>query len=1648
MSLTSRYQPRMNTNQTQTQTKTPTQANHNSRTFSCMSPRVYTHVKESEAALAESFLANEVEDFSFCEQNSFLSEDEGGYIPHEHTADGWRITLDDPFACRCNGLNYQQRINAINGRVSQLVEIVDVPVDYFQEVNYVQGGVEDIMKHVSAYLHAMGVTQAGVDKKVSDIVHSIFHAYETFMISYTFLQRAQDWGDLWVVFINAFKLITGKTAMELTAELAKARDWVVALVKNSEWMTSDENPVQGFVDDIGFIRQGFETFKKIKKNALVKTFGKLLRYCLAFGLFTKVGLSFENLQYSEVETAYIKEKFSHVQGFAEELIEGTLFFLERAAQAIALKSWSPFLYNSASMGSWSDKAFEIKNHYRMYQANNNEEVTYSSILNEVLEAISNGEALLKIPGIDTATKTLAQRLLLDLRYIHCEIVSVHNNQKTRIPPFAEMVVGDSSVGKTLFTVVLGDHFARVFGLPTGEEFTYHRNAGETHWNGYKPFMHTLVYDDVGAHNPRKVMGVDVGIGELVPVINSNAMGANMADLSEKGRSPIKPAHVIVNSNIEDMHANVYYSFPLALMRRLPYIIRISPRVDPAEGIDYRVDSSPSMLDPAKLPPLMPGEYPNQWNIKVKHVIAKAGAGDASPQVGFDGEAEFTDIYKFLEWYNAVLEEHKRMSFKMSQTLETMRDESWRDTWCIHHLPAKHCTHCANNLQGPLEEGENSSADSVSEESLHDAVETFAADAEEIFEDEGICGLVGDLSCMTVILVNDWVRKIRSGVAKIADIASEKLRAWVASCIKTEACKMLQEAGSKVWDTIISSSPLRWALYAIGALAGAAILAQCFTWATTEDDAIQGPASSKYGKPSVVENPDSEANPWYNKEMKMSSFDVPTLTSSWKGKDEDEIRKLVSPNIIAFSLEAKNGQTLVTKYSQLHAVCLGGHLYVTNNHFIPQAEEYFMHIVHGEDSAGININKDETLGPSSWFRFPERDLVFFMLHLPPRQDLRAMVPRGRLPIYCEGMYVQRDIQGYISKKHVYAVAPAMRVHVQVSENPMDVWEGRVDEKTVNGDCGAALVGLTSVGPLLMGLHVAGGRSQEVEAAPLDSLVVEEAIRHFGIPIISCNTINLAPKDVVGPLHPKSIFRFAEKGHARVFGSVPTRASMRSKVGPSLLAPALKKRGLVERHGAPVMKGWKPWAHAVLPCTQHKGRIRNDILRQAGDAYLGDIKKKIPQEEIDTVQILDDLEALNGVPGVKYLEGINRSTSMGYPYQKSKKFFLMETDDERWQDGVTYAPEVWDEIDRMVKDYESGRVTNPVFVGQLKDEAIEHRKIIIGKTRVFLISSAAWTLVMRKFYLRFVRLFQRYRKVFEGMPGLRTQSSAWGKLRAYLTAFGEDRLFAGDFGKYDKMLEAVMNIEAFRIIFEVARMAGWDELSLMILWAIAEDASFPTALVNGDLIQLEGSNPSGQALTVIINCIANSLYMRYVYIIRNPEHEALTFQEFVHLATYGDDNGGGVSRLIDWFNHTAIQEEMAKIGVEYTMADKTSVSRPFIHIDEVEFLKRKWRYEPEVDDYFAPLNESSIEKRLMVGVQSSELTPEWQAVENMKTSMEDYFFYGREVFEQKKQFLLEVGRESGLEYHMENIKWPQFDDLLQRWKEADGELSAEDVDDQSL
>jgi hypothetical protein len=448
---------------------------------------------------------------------------------------------------------------------------------------------------------------------------------------------------------------------------------------------------------------------------------------------------------------------------------------------------------------------------------------------------------------------------------------------------------------------------------------------------------------------------------------------------------------------------------------------------------------------------------------------------------------------------------------------------------------------------------------------------------------------------------------------------------------------------------------------------------------------------------------------------------------------------------------------------------------------------------------------------------------------------------------------------------------------------------------------------------------------------------------------------------------------------------------------------------------------PWINALNDMTRPVTLLNETNLRLASEDFIG----TMPTIHLNDVHVFPLSVAINGAPGVRYCDKMNRKTSAGAPYRCPKKPFLIYLDEE--QTLVDVVPEIKDEISRMIVVYESGQRVHPVYCGHLKDEPVTFEKAVMGKTRVFTAAGMAHVLVTRMYLLSVIMFMQEGRFDFETGPGTVVQSRQWHDLRTYLTHFGEDRIVAGDYSKFDKRMPASVIRAAFGIIHTICQRAGYDEKALRVVAGIALDTAYPNIDFHGDLIEFYGSNPSGHPLTVIINGLANSLYMRYVYTILKPPTETRPFKENVRLMTYGDDNIMGVNPECNWFNHTAIQKVLADIDIGYTMADKEAESVPYIHIDNANFLKRTWRFDPDIWSYVAPLEASSIEKMLTVCVAKPNMSPKAHAIALISTAIREYFWYGWDVFHEKRQMFVEIIEECELEAYVEEATLPSWESL---------------------
>lgn len=774
------------------------------------------------------------------------------------------------------------------------------------------------------------------------------------------------------------------------------------------------------------------------------------------------------------------------------------------------------------------------------------------------------------------------------------------------------------------------------------------------------------------------------------------------------------------------------------------------------------------------------------------------------------------------------------------------------------------------------------------------------------------------------------------------------------------------------------------------------------------------------------------NVWSDHDVKKVRFAVSDMSASWAGLSWDNVHKLVKWNTAIVHIRFEEDG--VKKMLETRALCVKSRVYIINKHAWRDNSRITM--IFESEGGGICSNLEFPSFSVKTSSSAAHDVMAMeILHAPVRKDLTQLFTKEHFEGSANGMYLVRH-PDHVERVMVNNIKFGGEITLPTIPERVCVYYGKAARETVEGECGSPLFGRVQGAMMLLGVHVAGYKGR-IASLALTQSVVENLIVKLTFTKVSTGGPMLNVGNEVQRVeepHPTKSHSLFEQGCAIQVGGDPGfRPKGASKVGSTLLRPFLEKRGIFTDKCAPNLKSWKPFSLALKDLLHTNRDVDIDLLHNCAVNYVEETLPLLSAGWEEDVHFYDLDSAINGVDGVAYVDALNKNTSAGAPCNKTKRNYLIfNKETERYELNEAMSKAVSD----IEECYANGKRATPVFMAHLKDQAIPKKKVDAEKVRVFVGGPMAWTIAVRQRLLWFIRLAQCNRIAFELGAGTVAQSVEWGHIYDYLTEFGADRIVAGDFGKFDKRMGSSFILYAFWIIVQFAEKAGMSDGEISQIWCIAEDTAFAFTNFNGDLIMFLGSNPSGHPLTVIVNSLVNSLYMRYVYRQVSPAVEVDHFKSNVHLYTYGDDNIMGVKRGCDWFNHTVIAEKLSQIGVEYTMADKESVSVPYIHIDDASFLKRHWRYDEDVGAMLAPLEEASIESSLSVGIVGKHMTPEAHAVAVIQGALNEYFFYGREVFESRRAMFEDVIREARLEDWVEDglRTWSQCVASFKRSSEA--------------
>jgi len=510
------------------------------------------------------------------------------------------------------------------------------------------------------------------------------------------------------------------------------------------------------------------------------------------------------------------------------------------------------------------------------------------------------------------------------------------------------------------------------------------------------------------------------------------------------------------------------------------------------------------------------------------------------------------------------------------------------------------------------------------------------------------------------------------------------------------------------------------------------------------------------------------------------------------------------------------------------------------------------------------------------------------------------------------------------------------------------------------------------------------------------------------------------------HPKSVVhQYDAKASFEVIGSTKVRAKATSSVEPSILAPHAKAIfGVNYDFGPPAMDpNWVPFNDSLEHVAYPEHCYPPSLLRRACEDWMDPLYSAIKDHcQREPFRPLTLHEAVNGLPGKRFMDPLVMSTSMGFPLMGPKEeHFDMEVKDN----FLVRTPKehVIKEMDRLMTCWKQGVRGYPVFRSVLKDEPTQ-----VGKTkvRVFQCGPVAFSILLRTYFLPIVRFLALYPVLSECAVGINSFSPQWQELMDYAEKYGTERTIAWDYSKYDLKMSSQVTREALYALIRLCKYAGYPEEAIYIMKMMVNDLVHPLIDWNGTMLLLTSLNTSGNNITVQINSIANSFYCRMCFFATYPQYEY--FRDCVAITTYGDDVYGTVESKFPKFNFFSFRDWIGKYGKKVTPPDKDSEGSEYM--PGSDFLKRKSNYIPELDIKIGMIDEKSLIKPMLANVRSKAVTEVEVARSVLESAAHEIFAHGREKYDEWMLKLRDVAERANVVCPILDIT---FDERVEAWKE---------------
>jgi hypothetical protein len=628
-------------------------------------------------------------------------------------------------------------------------------------------------------------------------------------------------------------------------------------------------------------------------------------------------------------------------------------------------------------------------------------------------------------------------------------------------------------------------------------------------------------------------------------------------------------------------------------------------------------------------------------------------------------------------------------------------------------------------------------------------------------------------------------------------------------------------------------------------------------------------------------------------------------------------------------------------------------------------------------------------------------------------------------------------------------------------------------TFPGLCGSVAVTMTNK-TVIAGIHIAGSGTKGF-VHPVTKDLLETAMASFdrhiqpgeggGVPAVQYDYSFEQPslmeegckEDDIPDSHPVKWLDNSVPSAIEVFGphSGGSR-TLRSCVQITPISDTVEEvMGLERKHGKPKhINTYRPWQSNLAEIAAPENRLDPDILSDAGQSFSNFLLAKA--KKVDGAKYLHVWtyeSAIQPIEGVNGADGLNLTTSMGLPIGGPKRRLAegyAEVDEFGNFVVIHLDPEVERLVNDMIERAKAGERIYALYQANVKDEPTKFTK---DKLRVFAGTQLAFLIVCKMYLGGLNRMFQNHWEEFECCVSANCYNSDWTKL--YHAVFNKSdgkRCIAGDYAHWDKSMTPQLTLTTGQAHCDVLRWGGYDSEDLMVVRALYVEFAYPIYEWNGVYIQALGSLPSGVFATVMVSNGNNSILFRYSYMSAAPLEQYWRYDEHICANFMGDDNIADVSDSCTWFDMKVHAKCLEQAGITYTSADKQSELLPFVTIDEVTYLKRRFVWSDDVQNYIAPIEETSISKSLHCYMKRkhADVLVEQQCASAIDSAYREYFRHGRGVYERRSEQLWEVAQRHKIIPYLSmvqrgdgGIRPYRYDELVERYLSGDTWMDDSDL-----